>query len=154
MNFGEVENAGEDPFARPSGFVAGVAFGFQSARKSSDYSELAGLNDIDMSIEFGAGVGYRWPNLEVLATARYGLTGHQSLVGDVRAYYVARPGDGITVRVGPRIEWASSKYTQTYFGVTPAEARRSSFAAAASPAVFSSASAGVLVSPFISDSVP
>ncbi len=129
FNYGEVEDTGADPFARSNGPVAGLAFGFQAARKASDYPELDGLNDIDTSIEVGFGVGYRWTNVEVLAAARYGLTGHQSFVGDVIAYYVARPADKLTVRVGPRIELASDKFARTYFGVTEDEAAASAFSA-------------------------
>ena len=131
VNFGavDVEDVDNDPFARPSGFAVGASLGFAPARQSSDFSELVGLDDVDASIELGIGAAYVARNLELRASARYGLTGHNSWLGDVRAYYVVEPTDGLVVRAGPRLEIGSDRYAQTYFGVSEGEALASAFPA-------------------------
>lgn len=129
LNFGRTENASGDPYARPVGWATGVSFGNMSSRKASDYPELAGLENVPTSIEAGVGIGYVFPNAELLATARYGVIGHNSWVGGLRAFYVTRPMDRLAVRFGPRIEFGSDSYARTYFGVTPAEASNSAFSA-------------------------
>ncbi len=135
LNFGQVDvgdqaltNA-EDPNRRPLGFGVGGSFRFVTERSSSDFDELEGLDDIDLAVELGAQIGYVWPNVEAFAALRYGAIGHESWVGEVGAYYVARPTDGLSVRVGPRLLFGSDSYTDTYFGVSSDEASNSEFEA-------------------------
>lgn len=133
LNFGQIDvgdqtltNA-EDPNRRPLGFGVGGSFRFVTERNSGDYDELEGLDDVDLSVEVGATVGYVWSNAEAFAALRYGAIGHESWVGEVGAYYVARPTDGLAFRVGPRLLFGSDSYTDTYFGVSSDEAANSDF---------------------------
>lgn len=114
-----------DPWAQSLGWDVHGAFNFIGARDSSDYDELAGLNDIDAAVELGLGVGYTARNFEAFADLRHGFGGHESLVAELGADAVLRPSDRLTVKFGPRLLWGDDGYTDTYFGVTPAEASAS-----------------------------
>ena len=124
---GKTDFNDDDPLDRPLGFTVGASFNYISSRKSSDHSELFGLQDVDGSVEIGGAVGYVWPNAETFATLRYGVTGHKSFVGEVGAFWVTRPAKKLVFRVGPRLEFGSDGFADTYFGVTPAEAAASQF---------------------------
>lgn len=102
---------------------------FISARDPKDHAELVGLDKVDMSQEFGFGIGYEQPNFRGFADVRYGVIGHHSFVSELGADLIANPADGWTVTFGPRITLGSDSFTDTYFGVTPAEAAASNFAA-------------------------
>ena len=130
FNFGDEEDAlDEDPNDRPLGFAVGGSFRFVTERSSDTYDELEGLDDVDFSLEVGATVGYAWPNVEAFGQLRYGVLGHESWVGELGAYYVARPTDDIALRIGPRLLFGSDSYTDTYFGVSADEAASSDFEA-------------------------
>lgn len=98
---------------------------YLGARDSSDYDEIRGLDDLDYSFEAGLGVGYERRSYQVFATARYGILGHNTWVGDVGADAIAYPADGLTLRLGPRLEFGTDRFADTYFGVTAEEAERS-----------------------------
>lgn len=130
LSFGDQADAlDEDPNDRPLGFGVGGSFRFITERSSDDYDELDGLDDVDFSLEVGALIGYVWPNVEAFGALRYGVVGHESWVGELGAYYVARPTDDIALRIGPRFLFGSDRYTDTYFGVTEDEAAESDFEA-------------------------
>lgn len=109
----------------------GLGFGgslrFVSARSADDFDELTGLADIDASVELGGGVRYYGPGYSLFADLRYGVIGHESLVGEIGGDLIYQPTDQVTLRVGPRMFWGSDDYAQTYFGVTAEEAVTSSF---------------------------
>lgn len=104
------------------------AFGIVSGRSAADYSELAGLDSIDTSLELGAGLHYRTQYLYAYADARYGVIGHESAVAEIGADVTFDLTDKLTFSAGPRAVWGSDDYSQTYFGVSAAEAAASSFA--------------------------
>ncbi len=116
-----------DPNTYPTGIVPRLSFRYIAPRDPRDHPELAGLDDIDLSFEMGIGVGVVRPDWEAFADIRYGAIGHQSLVGELSAFYILRPSDRLALRIGPRLVYGSSQYNRTYFGVTPAEAAASSF---------------------------
>lgn len=127
----------------PNGFEygSGDAVGFRrgwglrgstriiSSRNSADYPELAGLDDIGISGEFGFGIGYEQKNYRGFADLRYGLIGHHAFVGELGADVIATPLDGWTLTFGPRVTLGSDSFTDTYFGITPDEAAESSYSA-------------------------
>lgn len=98
------------------------AFNVEGERNSSDFDELAGLDDVDTSLELGFGVDYYWPAARVFGELRYGVTGHDSLVGEVGADAILRPSDRLTLLAGPRVTIGSDDYNAAYFGISPAEA--------------------------------
>jgi outer membrane scaffolding protein for murein synthesis (MipA/OmpV family) len=89
---------------------------------------LDGLDDIDPTLEVGALVGYVWPAVETFGQVRYGLGGSEAWVGELGANFVARPVDGVSFRLGPRLLFGSDAYNETYFGVTAEESADSGLA--------------------------
>jgi len=88
-------------------------------RNSKD--EIRGLDDVPWSFEAGLGVGYEQRNYRVFTDVRYGLVGHNAWVGQIGADGIAYPMDGLTVTLGPRLDFGDDKFTQTYFGVSNQE---------------------------------
>ena len=129
LKIGRLEFGDPDPNAVDLGWRPRGSFRLIGERDSSDHAELAGLNDIDFSVEIGGGVGYTAENFQAFADVRYGVIGHESWVGELGADAIFRPSDDWTVTLGPRVLWGSGDYNSTYFGVTPAEAGLSAFPA-------------------------
>ncbi|SHF25164.1 Outer membrane scaffolding protein for murein synthesis, MipA/OmpV family [Loktanella atrilutea] len=100
------------------------SLGFINERNGVKYRELAGTDPIDAAIELGGGITYTAQNYYLFAVARYGVTGHSALVGDIGADAIFRPSDRLELRVGPRLSFADDEFAQQYFGVTAAEAAR------------------------------
>ncbi len=111
------------------GFSVDGSFRIRGGRDSGDHSEIAGLDDIDTAVELGLGLRYGAPGYRAFANVRYGLTGHESLVGEVGADAVVRPNDRLTLTAGPRVLFGSDGYTDTYFGISGDEAAASGLAA-------------------------
>ena len=113
--------------------VYGLGFGGSvrviSARTADEFDELAGLADIDASLEIGGGVEFTTPDYEVFAKLRYGVVGHEAFVAEVGSDFYYRPTGQLTLQAGPRILFGDDDYAQTYFGVTAEEEATSSFAA-------------------------
>ncbi len=123
----------------PNGFEfgSGRAVGFReglglrgsvryiSHRNSSNYEDLSGLDNVPWAFEAGLGLGYEQRNYRVFADARYGVIGTNAWVGDVGADAIAYPIQGLTLTLGPRIGWGSSRFADTYFGVSASEAAAS-----------------------------
>ncbi|MEM8571663.1 MAG: MipA/OmpV family protein [Pseudomonadota bacterium] len=107
------------------GFGLQGAFKFIGKRDSSEYDEIDGLDDVDLSIEAGLGVGYEQRNYRVFANARYGVIGHNSWTGEVGADGIAYPVDGLTLTFGPRLSLGSDRFAETYYGVNERGAERS-----------------------------
>ena len=127
--FGVVKNGR----ASDQGWSFGPSFNLQSERKASDYPELFGLNDIDMTFELGAKVGYTFDWVRPWVAVRYGIGGHSGIVGETGLDFIFRPSQVFQWTVGPRASFANRDYMETYFGVTPAEAALSGTLAAYSP---------------------
>lgn len=118
-----------DPNFEKRGLNLRGAFRYIPERSASKSPALAGLNDRDASVELGLGLGYTQRNYEVFGDIRYGVVGHESFVGTLGADLRLHPTDRLTVTAGPRVSLGSDTFANTYFGVTPAEAAASSFAA-------------------------
>lgn len=121
----------EDPNAPRTGIAPRGSLRIVKARSASDSPELAGLNDIDLAVELGLGLGYTARNFEAFGVARYGAVGHESWVAEFGADVIARPNDRLTLTAGPRLFVGDDSYAGTYFGVTPAESAASGGAFAA-----------------------
>jgi outer membrane protein len=122
--FGEVENG------RPKeGFSFGPSFRYVSKRQSNDYAALRGLDDVDAAFELGGRFSYTFGVFRPWVAVRYGLGGHNGIVGEAGLDMVLRPSAVTEITFGPRTSFANSEYMQTYLGVTPAEAARSGLAA-------------------------
>ncbi len=94
-------------------------------RNSSRHDELTGLDNIPWAFESGIGLGYEQRSYRVFADVRYGVIGSHAWRGDIGADAIAYPIDGLTLTLGPRLGFASSRFTDTYFGVSDRESERS-----------------------------
>ncbi len=110
-----------------SGLGFGGSIRFVRGRDADDFDELAGLNDIDPTLEIGGGLEFTTPDYELFAKLRYGVFGHESFVAELGSDFFYRPTGQWTFQAGPRLLLGDNDYAQTYFGVTAAEAVSSSF---------------------------
>lgn len=128
LNFGSLRLGDPDDrtmFAPGTGLRG--AFRFISERKGKD--ELAGLNDVDASVELGLGLQHTTEFAQIYADVRYGVIGHEALAGEVGANLIYRAPNGLVLHGGPRAEFGNARFMRTYFGVTPAESAASGLAA-------------------------
>lgn len=129
LKWGPID-AGEGVRATPrNGFALRGAFRYLGERDSSDNSELAGLEDIDATLELGVGAVYRQTDWQVFGEVRQGFGGHEGVTGSLGADAIFRPSSRLTILAGPRVNFGDSDYAQTYFGVSTAESITSQFAA-------------------------
>jgi outer membrane scaffolding protein for murein synthesis (MipA/OmpV family) len=110
------------------GLILSPSFRVVGERRSEDYDDLEGLDDVDLAVELGGTVGYRYEMVRGFVSARRGFGGHEGFVGEVGADLVMAPTTRIALSVGPRLNFASSDYMDTYFGVSEGEAANSDFA--------------------------
>ena len=121
---GGLEFGNPDPSYVERGFGLRGSFRYIGSRRAGDNSELAGLEDVDQSLEIGLGLGYEERNWRAFADARYGVIGHSAWVGEFGADAIVHPTDQLVVNFGPRVGWGSDRFMNTYFGVDEAEAAR------------------------------
>lgn len=114
-----------DPDLVQTGLGLRGSFRYVGERDSSEHDEIRGLDDVDDALELGVGLSWRQDAYEVFGDLRYGVTGHDSLVGEVGADVFFRPSDRLTLSAGPRVFFAEDGYAQEYFGVSAEEAARS-----------------------------
>jgi len=104
------------------------SFRYVGRRSFNSDDALFGLPDVDPSLELGAGFSYRIDNFRAFLELRYGVIGHNGFVGETGIDWISKPLDKLTVTVGPHLSFASEKYMNTYFGVSPNEALRAGVA--------------------------
>ncbi len=118
---------------RSVGYQEGFGFAgsarYIPKRDSSDYSELRGLDTVDMALELGGGLSYGQKNWRAFGTVRYAVLGYNSWTGTIGADAIARPSDSLILNMGPRIEFSSKRFMTTYYGVTGDEAANSNLSA-------------------------
>ncbi|WP_342071566.1 MipA/OmpV family protein [Yoonia algicola] len=113
FQFGGLSVGGSDDY----GLGATGSFRFIGARDADDFDALAGLEDIDASLEVGGGLEFATPDYDVFAVVRYGVVGHESFVAELGSNLYYRPTDQLTFKAGPRLLVGDDDYAQTYFGV-------------------------------------
>lgn len=94
------------------------SFRYIGERKDDD---IKGLDEIDWSAEVGLGLGYEQRSWRAFADVRYGVIGHNAWVGEIGADAIAYPIQGLTLTAGPRLEFGSDNFANTYFGISPEE---------------------------------
>ncbi|MEP2706616.1 MAG: MipA/OmpV family protein [Roseibium sp.] len=110
---------------RKSGVFVYPSFGFVGKRKASDDSDLTGTNEVDWALELGLGGGFRTEHFRAFAELRQGINGHHGQVGQLGLDGIIYPGEKWEVSAGPRADFASGNYMDTYFGVSSTEAANS-----------------------------
>ena len=117
--FGGLSLGGGDP--NGFGFKGGVRF--IGERKSDDFADLAGLDDVDAALEIGGGLTYtsepdgqsqKWGNY-AFTEVRYGAVGHESFVAQAGADLIYKPSEQVEFRAGPRLFAGDDDYAATYF---------------------------------------
>lgn len=133
LDYIRFRNGFEFGSSRAVGFREGLsltgAARFISRRDSNDHSELRGMDDVNWTMELGLGLGYEQRDWRVFGDTRFGFFGHHGFVGQLGADVIARPVKGLTLTLGPRMDFGDEQFTKTYFGVTPTEAAASQFSA-------------------------
>ncbi len=110
---------------RKSGVFFYPSFNFIGERKASDSTELTGTDTVDWAIEAGLGGGFRAHYFRAFAELRQGFNGHSGQVGQLGVDAIVYPHEKWELSFGPRADFASEDYMDTYFGVTAAEAAAS-----------------------------
>ncbi|OAN80754.1 hypothetical protein A8B78_10240 [Jannaschia sp. EhC01] len=129
LTFGPISSGEPGVAGDPEGFGVRGAVRLVPGRSASDFSELAGLEDVPFSLELGMGVAYEMENARVFVDVRNGVIGHGAWVSEIGGDVIYRPTDRMTISAGPRLFFGSDDYANTYFGVTAAEAGASAFSA-------------------------
>lgn len=115
LNFGSIGFGGGDD---ASGFGVTGSFRYIGSRTAADNPELAGLDDIDAALEVGGGFTYSTENAEIYAVGRYGVIGHEGIVGELGADLIMQPNSQTELRLGPRLLYGDDTYAATYFDDT------------------------------------
>jgi outer membrane scaffolding protein for murein synthesis (MipA/OmpV family) len=111
------------------GFGPRGAFRFVPSRTASGNPELRGLDDIGDAFEVGLGLFQITQRSRIYGEIRRGFGGHDGWVAEAGVDAILRPTDQVVLTAGPRAHWGDEDFASTYFGVTPAEATRSDYAA-------------------------
>jgi len=118
---------GSDTKAR---FSLGPQVRYRSDRDEDDSDALSGMGDVDDSVEVGgfleASTG---PLSAEVSVAQDVGSGHDGLLVAFGTKYTAPISDRLTVAAGLSTSWADADYTQTYFGISSAQASQSGLAA-------------------------
>lgn len=104
------------------GFSLSPSFNVISDRSAADSPELLGLNAIDTTVEVGLAATYQTGYFRVMGALRRGFGGHEGFRGELGADVIYKVRDKWTFHGGPRLNFGDSEFTNTYFGVTAAEA--------------------------------
>ena len=94
-------------------------------RKANDDVDLTGTNTVDWAVELGLGAGVETGYFRAFGELRQGINGHSGQVGRLGLDGIYTPNERWEVTLGPRAEFATDDFLDTYFGVTAAEAAAS-----------------------------
>lgn len=111
------------------GLSIAPSFNFINERVSQDHTALNGLPNVDAAFELGGTVAYQYQNIRAFADVRYGVVGHNDIVGELGIDVTLKPTNQLTLTIGPRATAAGEKYMTTYFGVSNAAAASSNLSA-------------------------
>jgi outer membrane protein len=102
-------------------FAFGPVANISRSRKDKDVG--AAVGKVPTTIEAGAFAEYYLSDaFRMRGEVRKGIGGHEGLVGDIGADFIARDGDNYVFSVGPRLLLSNARYQREFFGVTPAAA--------------------------------
>lgn len=104
---------------RSRGFSAGPEFKIEARRRDKDVG--AAVGEVPRTIEAGAFAQYDdGHSIRVRGDIRKGIGGHKGVVGSVGVDKYWRDGDRYVFSIGPRLMLSDDRYSQAFFGVTPA----------------------------------
>lgn len=109
------------------GFSVTPNFDTVGERDDSDDDRLDGMNDIGRAYEAGVKLSYRVGETTLYGTMRKGFGGHHGVVGEAGVKYRFNPTDKLTLWASVEAGYGSSRFNETYFGITESEAARTDF---------------------------
>jgi MipA family protein len=113
-----------------STFEFGPALSFARGRDESDADRLRGLGDIKGGAEAGVFARWRVSSWTAHANLKRGLgSGPEGTQLQFGIGHITRLGGADRLQLGASLDWADDKYTQAYFGVTPAQSAASGLSA-------------------------
>ena len=128
LDYVRLPNGFEFGSGRTVGFRTGLGLRtsvrYLTRRNTNNYDEISGLDNLPWAFEAGLGLGYEQRNYRAFADVRYGIIGSNAWVGDVGADAIAYPVDGLTLTLGPRLNFGSNRFANTYFGISPEESAK------------------------------
>lgn len=110
---------------RQGGFSAGPLVRLRMGRDADDHDALNGLGDIDPAGEAGAFLRYQDGPWVGRAELRQGFGGHSGVMADLSIDRVFRVRPDVILTAGPRVNWGSQNFADTYFGISPTQSARS-----------------------------
>lgn len=120
------ETAGDEGTA--DGFRVGPTLNWRGGRKADDSDALAGLDDIDGTVEAGLRFRYTQGPASAYVVVRKGFGGHEGIAGAVGAKLRMTPRERLTLWPGIEAKFGNDQFARTWFGVTADEAQRSGYA--------------------------
>lgn len=109
------------------GFSLTPNFDTVGTRDGDDDDRLEGLDDISRAYEAGLKLSYRVGETTMYGTMRKGFGGHHGVVGEAGVKYRFNPTDKLTLWASVEAGYGSSRFNETYFGITESEAARTDF---------------------------
>ena len=105
---------------------AGVVGKFVRGRDAGDDKALRGLSEVDWGGELGGFADvYVTDWLRARAELRQGIRAHDGLVADIAVDAFTDIAPDLRISAGPRMTFATSGYTDAYYGVNAAESAAS-----------------------------
>lgn len=104
---------------------AGIAAYVDGGRDEDGAGRLRGLDDVPVAAELRAFGSYRLARLSLEFIVRRRLDARRGLFVDVSTPYGTRLGRSVFVLLTPSLTWMDRNHAVTYFGVSPAQAERS-----------------------------
>lgn len=109
------------PLIQANGFAIGPSLGFEGERSRRDTDGR--LPKVGFTVEAGGFVQYQpIPAIRLRGEVRHGIGGHEGLIGNLLADFVARDGDRWLIAAGPRATFTNGRYQRAYFEVRPGDA--------------------------------
>lgn len=109
------------------GFRVLPTLNLRGGRDPDDADALNGLDDVDRTVEAGARFRYTRGPASGYLVIRKGFGGHDGLVGSAGARYRIAPNDRLTLWPQIEAKFGDDNFTQTFFGVSADESRRSGY---------------------------
>jgi outer membrane scaffolding protein for murein synthesis (MipA/OmpV family) len=102
---------------------------YRFGRDQDDNDALRGLGDVDGTVEVGllATIGPGPWRLRLEGVQGVNGGGHGGFFARADLSYGTRVTERLFVSAGPSVTWTDGDFTQTYFGITPEQSRRSGY---------------------------
>jgi outer membrane scaffolding protein for murein synthesis (MipA/OmpV family) len=124
------------------GYRAGISLSYDLGRNSHDDDHLRNLPDISFAAAPKAFAQIFIKPVVLAVDIRKAIGGNDGLIGDIGIYMPIPFSDSDFLFIGPAVTWADHRYTNAYFGVSPAAAKASGYSAFTAHGGLANAGAG------------